>query len=209
MNILNYLKIRNMDIYDYNSYKYKFSLIDITKYDTNVMYREFLYADKKEEELKFLGYYYPAAVCSIRTIEAFLRTVISLKTTIQEDENENIEKKHFSELLSTFTKYWGAKNEKLTDNLKLINTIRNDILYHPKASKIKKESFEILLKNKSTKEFIKLMKQKDFEFRDGFYKKKYTELEKLKNEIIFSTIHYIKSTIEDGFNPKATAVRYK
>lgn len=207
MNIIRYLRIRNLDIYDYNSYKYKFSLIDIVKYETNVMYREFLYADKKEEELKYLGYYYPAAICSIRTVESFLRMAISIKTTIKDDEA--IEKQHFSELLNTFTKYWGAENEKLKDNLKQINTIRNDILYHPKASKIKKESFEILLKNKSTKEFIKLMKQKDFEFRDGFYKKKYTELEKLKNEIIYSTIDYIKSTIEDGFNPKATAIRYK
>lgn len=207
MNIIKYLKIKKMDLYDYNSYKYKFNLIDIVKYETNVMYREFLYADKNEEELKCLGYYYPAAICSIRTIETFLRTVISLKTSINEDEK--IEKSYFSGLLELFKKYWGAENKKLNDNLKTINIMRNEILYHPKASKIKKESFEMLLKNKSTKEFIKSMKQKDFDATDAFYKKKYEELEILKKEIINSTIYHIKSRIEDGFNPKATAIRYK
>lgn len=195
-----------MDLYDYNSYKYEFSLIDIVKYETNVMYREFLYADKNEEELKWLGYYYPASISSIRTIETFLRTVISLKTNIKEDKN--VESAHFSRLLELFKEYWGADNKKLNDNLKTINTMRNEILYHPKASKIKKVSFEMLL-HKPTKEFLKLMKQKDFEFIDGFYKRKYKELEILKKEIIFGVIHHIKSRMEDGFNPKATVVRYK
>ena len=207
MDILRFIKIKKMDVWDYARYKYQFSFIDVIKYETNIMYEEFIFADKNEEELKCLDYYYPAIVCSIRTIELFFLMAVSIKTTKDEDKKMESQKIYFSGLLKLFSKYWGAENEKLSDNLEKINKIRNDFLYHPKASKLKKETFDFLINNPT--ELKKIITGKRFELRKQLYKKKYLELEKLKNEIIQSTIHYIKSTIEDGFNPKATAVRYK
>jgi hypothetical protein len=192
MNLIKYIKIKNMTLEKYNLYKYSLNLIDFYNPYTNVTRSEFLYSDKTEEELICLNYYYPACLCTIRTIECFLRTAISLKT--KTTENKSIEGQNLSQLFPLIEKHWG-NDINLKGEFRKINDIRNDILYHPKGSKLFEQTWT--KSNMSQKKLFTQLINNQSVILDENYKIIYIDIQELKKKIISVLLSKIKEEFPD------------